>query len=353
MSKVFLSHSSHDKSLVRGYAQILKSYDVDCWLDELEIRPGDSLVTKIFEEGIDKSDYILCFLTKNSSASRWVREELENAYVKAVGGDGPKIIPMVFDGATIPSFLRHTVQINVRDGEEDRAKAVFHILRGLHLDSKIEERPSNIGQLEVNAAFQHYNQLILFASRPNPLEWHVFSDHSSVKFHDRETFLLLFARQTHNNKWVSICSEHICTKRIAKTALGVHENEILLFMNAKAKDNTYDMDGILYKLWLSDNSFRLHWVDTVFQDKNWGWSSYFDEDGNINHASSEDGNHHIRGTELLEERAWDTIVRTAHDKYLAETCPFERRPDGQEVGYRFSFQIDLDDFLPELSNWVR
>jgi len=51
--KVFLSHASEDKKrFVLEFAAKLRQQGIDAWLDKWEMSPGDSLIDKIFEEGI-------------------------------------------------------------------------------------------------------------------------------------------------------------------------------------------------------------------------------------------------------------------------------------------------------------
>jgi len=51
---VFLSHSSKDKIVVRGLAGQLRADGLRVWLDEWEIKLGDSIPAKI-EEGLEHS----------------------------------------------------------------------------------------------------------------------------------------------------------------------------------------------------------------------------------------------------------------------------------------------------------
>jgi hypothetical protein len=51
---VFLSHSAKDKAVVRPLAARLKKDGVRVWLDEEQIKPGDSIPAKI-EEGLEHS----------------------------------------------------------------------------------------------------------------------------------------------------------------------------------------------------------------------------------------------------------------------------------------------------------
>lgn len=46
MSSIFLSHNSKDKEFVRRLANRLESYGVKVWVDEAEIKVGESLIKK-------------------------------------------------------------------------------------------------------------------------------------------------------------------------------------------------------------------------------------------------------------------------------------------------------------------
>ena len=56
---VFLSHSSKDKAVVRAVAERLRADGLRVWIDDWEIRPGDSIPAKIEtgERKGDKSNY--------------------------------------------------------------------------------------------------------------------------------------------------------------------------------------------------------------------------------------------------------------------------------------------------------
>ena len=63
MSGVFLSHNSEDKSFVRKLATDLRRYGVKVWLDEAELKVGDSLVDKI-SSGISDMQFLAVILSK-------------------------------------------------------------------------------------------------------------------------------------------------------------------------------------------------------------------------------------------------------------------------------------------------
>lgn len=107
--KVFVSHASEDKDrFVLEFATKLRSRGVDAWLDRWEMLPGDSLVDKIFEEGIKEAAAVIVVLSRFSVEKPWVREELNAAFVKRVNS-GSKLIPVVIDDCQVPEALNSTL----------------------------------------------------------------------------------------------------------------------------------------------------------------------------------------------------------------------------------------------------
>lgn len=107
--RVFLSHASEDKQrFVMSFAEQLRTCGVDVWLDHWEMLPGDSLVDKIFNEGLKSADAVIVVLSQFSISKPWVVEEL-NASIVARISKGLKIIPVVIDNCDVPEALRSTV----------------------------------------------------------------------------------------------------------------------------------------------------------------------------------------------------------------------------------------------------
>lgn len=113
--KVFVSHASEDKDrFVIGFAEKLRENGIDAWLDKWEMFPGDSLVDKIFEEGVKEAKAFIIILSSFSVQKPWVREELNAAVVKRIN-NGTKLIPVVIDKCEVPEALKSTVWENVKD----------------------------------------------------------------------------------------------------------------------------------------------------------------------------------------------------------------------------------------------
>jgi TIR domain len=113
--KVFLSHASEDKErFVLDFASRLRERGVDVWLDRWEMLPGDSLVDKIFEEGLAEAKAVIVVISERSIAKRWVREELNAAVVKKINTSS-KLIPVVIDDCRVPNCLQATIWEKIDD----------------------------------------------------------------------------------------------------------------------------------------------------------------------------------------------------------------------------------------------
>ena len=115
--KVFISHASEDKErFVMQFAKRLRSQGIDAWVDIWEMLPGDSLVDKIFEEGIKNARAMVVVLSRFSVEKPWVREELNAGFLNRVSGRF-KVIPVVIDDCDVPEALRSTVWQRITDLE--------------------------------------------------------------------------------------------------------------------------------------------------------------------------------------------------------------------------------------------
>lgn len=125
--RAFLSHASEDKEdFVEPLARELAEMGVAPWLDIWEIRPGDSLVKKLFEEGLDTVDAVIVVVSKSSAAKAWVREELDAAVVRRITSS-VRLIPVRLDGAPIPAPIQHLVWITADRTPEGIQKAAREI----------------------------------------------------------------------------------------------------------------------------------------------------------------------------------------------------------------------------------
>jgi hypothetical protein len=114
---IFLSHNRDDKEFVRRLADDLRRAGVTVWVDEAEIRIGDSIIGKI-EEGILGSNYLGVVLSPNSVASQWVKEELRTALHLQVAMKGKIVLPLLYQRCEIPPFLADKLYADFTEPEK-------------------------------------------------------------------------------------------------------------------------------------------------------------------------------------------------------------------------------------------
>lgn len=101
---IFLSHNHKDKMFVRKLATDLDAHGIKYWLDEAEMKIGDSLIKKI-REGIDSVNYFAIILSPNSVNAPWVVNELDVAMNQQISNKPIKVLPIMLKECELPGFL--------------------------------------------------------------------------------------------------------------------------------------------------------------------------------------------------------------------------------------------------------
>ena len=103
--QVFLSHSSNDKPRIKRIKKDLESHQIECWVDEEEIPFGGS-ITEYIERGLNESEIIMVFLSKNSVHSQWVKTEWQTKFFDQVNKNKITVIPVLLEKCDIPPMLK-------------------------------------------------------------------------------------------------------------------------------------------------------------------------------------------------------------------------------------------------------
>ena len=130
--RVFVSHASEDKAIyAEPLARALLARGVDAWYDSWEIGPGDSLVQRIFEQGLAGAHGMVIVLSQNSVDKPWVRAELDHAVVRRIEGS-LRLMPVVVDGCPVPESLRAHLWTDLSGGDvEGVATRVANAMFGI------------------------------------------------------------------------------------------------------------------------------------------------------------------------------------------------------------------------------
>jgi hypothetical protein len=120
---VFLSHSSKDKAVVRELAGRLKKDGVRVWLDEEQIKPGDSIPAKI-EEGLEHSRVLVLCMSANAFGSDWAQLEAGtcgrgNLPFRDRLNQERRLIPLRLDDAPVRGSLAQFLYIIWRSADRE------------------------------------------------------------------------------------------------------------------------------------------------------------------------------------------------------------------------------------------
>lgn len=165
LPRIFLSHNHADKPFVRRLAADLDNQGVQYWLDEAEIKVGESLIEKI-RDGIDKVDFVAVVLSPDSVSSAWVQREVDVAMNQEILGRRVKVLPLMYRTCDVPGFLLGKRYADFTD--DGRYQAAFEdLVRSLGLVfNKNAFSPSMNGTNLSRALNKAWNTGLLMLSRP-------------------------------------------------------------------------------------------------------------------------------------------------------------------------------------------
>jgi hypothetical protein len=161
---IFLCHSSKDKEFARRLATDLRARGLRVWIDEAEIKVGDSLIGKI-EAGLDEADYLGAILSKTSVQSEWVLKELRVAMHREIDGRRVVVLPLLYQDCPLPAFLRDKLYIDFRDPINYQA-GVIQIVNRAAADFKAAvDFPRLLGEIPFTRVWQQAIVTNIFSER--------------------------------------------------------------------------------------------------------------------------------------------------------------------------------------------
>ncbi len=161
MSSAFLSYSHEDKAFARRLAADLRRNGHIVWIDEGEIKVGDSLIEKI-RDGIDRVDYVIALISNASINSPWVKKELDIASNREMEQGRVVVLPAILDDVDLPGFLKGKMYSDFCD-KANYQSSLSSILQSLGParpapkinPSELEPLKTHIANLEKTLDFHH------------------------------------------------------------------------------------------------------------------------------------------------------------------------------------------------------
>jgi hypothetical protein len=90
---------------VRRLGADLAALGARVWIDEAELKIGDSLIRAV-SSAIDEMEFLAVVLSPEAVASAWVQQELEQAMSNQLTEKRVKLLPLLYRTCEIPGFLR-------------------------------------------------------------------------------------------------------------------------------------------------------------------------------------------------------------------------------------------------------
>jgi len=118
--QIFISHSSKDKLFVRKLSNDLKAIGYPNWLDEIEIKVGDS-IPELIHHALANACAVIVAISFNSNESKWVQREVNSVYFDVVEGR-KKLFPVLIEDVVIPENLRDLKYADFRESYENGFK---------------------------------------------------------------------------------------------------------------------------------------------------------------------------------------------------------------------------------------
>jgi hypothetical protein len=125
--RVFICHATEDKPFARRVATHLRQAGAEVWLDEREIKVGDSIVEKI-NSGLGAATHLLLLLSATSVRKPWVKREFSSALMRQLGDNSVRLLPVLLDDCEIPSLLSDIRYADCRGQGDSAFDQVIHAL---------------------------------------------------------------------------------------------------------------------------------------------------------------------------------------------------------------------------------
>lgn len=106
MANIFISYSRKDHDFVQNLLSDLSSHGHSVWVDFVEIKVGESILSKI-EKGLAGADYLIIALSQNFLKSTWANMEYTSIFFSELSKNLVNILPVLIEDCDIPIILQN------------------------------------------------------------------------------------------------------------------------------------------------------------------------------------------------------------------------------------------------------
>jgi hypothetical protein len=106
----------------------LKRLGVICWLDENEIRVGESIVSRI-SDGLKNCSALILFLSKASISSKWTSKGWQSFLMRQLTEGKVRLLPVLLEECEVPAILADIKYANFSHSYHDGFKEIYNALK--------------------------------------------------------------------------------------------------------------------------------------------------------------------------------------------------------------------------------
>lgn len=140
---IFISYSHADKPLAQALCEGLHARGHRVWIDNQELRIGDSLIERV-STAIADIDFFLALVSPASAQSSWCQKELALAVSGELNRKGMRVMPLRVDGVQMPAALGDQLYLEISLDDVDAA--VDRLLRDIASYRADAEQGADEGQ---------------------------------------------------------------------------------------------------------------------------------------------------------------------------------------------------------------
>jgi hypothetical protein len=212
---VFICYSSHDREFARRLAGDLRSNGVRVWIDEGEMRLGDSLIGRI-EGGLQEVKHLGVILSRAAAQSEWVQKEVRIAVELEKDGQ-LYVLPLLYQDCDVPDFLLDRRKVDFRNPlnyQVGISTLVWELSFGVRASDEDRAFDRKVHELDFTRSWQKvvilgsYSQAFvalceaaLAPLKPNTASW---NEHLAASFGEFVTTVLR-ARNIARGAWATLC----------------------------------------------------------------------------------------------------------------------------------------------------
>lgn len=149
VASCFISYNHADAQLARNLAAALEEMAYFVWIDEGQIRAGDSLIQSI-GDAIDRVDFLIALVSENSAQSVWCQKEIALAMTGEINRQGISVLPCRVGDATMPPSLvdKLYLEVGAKGAASDAAELDRHMRLHLSPSTQMPTRQPKPAQAE-------------------------------------------------------------------------------------------------------------------------------------------------------------------------------------------------------------